>query len=360
MKGFNLYLTIGIFLLIQTGCTKSDNHNNTDRYSVNQHASEDVNKILKYLSSLNGKSENKIISGQNCCHGNEITRCYGAFVEELYNETEYWPGMIGVDYEYTNRFTPAQLSECNRFLIDYWNKGGLITINWAPHNPWTDNGTRDLNEVKLEELYKKDSPVYVKWHAEWDRIALGLDELQKAGVVVLWRPMQEMNGGWFWWGWKSSPDDPEHFKKVYQDMFNYFTYEKKLNNLIWVYSVAAHCGADYSKSPEFHYPGDPYVDIVGINVYESEGFHICDYDALKAIGKPIALTECGPDHNKMDGSFDNTLMLKAVKDHAQDILYWTTWHDWPDHYVSMTSNLNAKELLEDPWVITRDEVDWKD
>ena len=61
----------------------------------------------------------------------------------------------------------------------------------------------------------------------------------------------------------------------------------------------------------------------------------------------------------MDGSFDNTLMLKAIKDHAQDILYWTTWHDWPDHYVSMVSNLNAKELLEDPWVITRDEIDWR-
>ena len=268
--------------------------------------------------------------------------------------------MIGVDYEYTNRFTPEQLSECNQFLIDYWNKGGLITINWAPHNPWTDNGTRDLDEVQLEELYEKGSPVYAKWHAEWDRIAVGLDELQKAGVVVLWRPMQEMNGGWFWWGWKSSPENPEHFKKVYQDMFNYFTYEKKLNNLIWVYSVAAHCGAEYSKSPDFHYPGDPYVDIVGINVYESEGYHICDYAALKALGKPIALTECGPDHNKMDGSFDNTLMLKAIKDDAEDILYWTTWHDWPDHYVSMTSNLKAKELLEDPWVITRKEVSWRD
>ena len=36
-----------------------------------------------------------------------------------------------------------------------------------------------------------------------------------------------------------------------------------------------------------------------------------------------------------------------------------TWHDWPDHYVSMVSNRNAKELLEDPWVITMDEINWK-
>ena len=36
-------------------------------------------------------------------------------------------------------------------------------------------------------------------------IADALLELQKAGVVVLWRPMQEMNGNWFWWGIASPP-----------------------------------------------------------------------------------------------------------------------------------------------------------
>jgi mannan endo-1,4-beta-mannosidase len=350
---------LGFSSFIQPGGSSGENPEGIPGIAVNPNANDDVKKVLKYLMSLPERSENRVISGQNCCHGNEIVRCFDAYVEHLYERTGYWPGMIGVDYEYTNRFTSAQLHECNQYLIDYWEKGGLVTINWAPHNPWTDNGTRDLNEVNLEELYSPGSDVYEKWHAEWDRIAVGLEELQKAGVVVLWRPMQEMNGGWFWWGWKSSPDNPVHFQKVYQDMFNYFTYEKKLNNLIWVYSIAVHCGADYSKSPDFHYPGDDYVDIVGINVYESEGYHICDIDALKALGKPLALTECGPHHSKMDGTFDNTLMLKAIKDHAQDIIYWTTWHDWPDHYVSMVSNRKAKELLEDPWVITRDEIDWK-
>jgi len=327
--------------------------------SANPNASPDVNKLLKYFSELPEKGEQKIISGQNCCHGNEITSCFKAYVEELKDQTGYWPGMIGVDYEYTNRFTSEQLSECNLYLIDYWKKGGLITINWAPHNPWTDGGTRDQTIVKIRDLYNPESEIYSKWHNELDRIATGLNELQNAGVVVLWRPMQEMNGNWFWWGSRSSPDDPENYKRVYKDMFDYFTEKKKLNNLIWVYSVAVHCGRNYSKKPSYYYPGDDYVDIVGTNVYESEGFSICDYRAIEELGKPVALTECGPDHAKMDGSFDNTLMIEAIKSHANDIIYWTTWHDWPDHYVSMVSNKKAKELLEDPWVITRDEIEWK-
>lgn len=343
------------------GCRKEPgNQASNSSISVNPNANESVNAILNYLLALPSKKDMKVISGQNCCHGNEIKRCYGAYVEALHEATGYWPGMIGVDYEYTNRFTPEQLSECNTYLIDYWNKGGLITINWAPHNPWTDGGTRDQSIVKIWELYNPGSDIYEKWHRELDRIATGLDELQKAGVVVLWRPMQEMNGNWFWWGSKSSPDDPQHFKQVYQDMFRYFTVEKKLNNLIWVYSVSVHCGQEYAREPSFYYPGDDWVDIVGTNVYESEGYSICDYEAIKALGKPVALTECGPDHAKMDGTFDNTLMIEAIKSHAKDIVYWTTWHDWPDHYVSMVSNRKAKELLEDPWVITRDEINWRE
>jgi mannan endo-1,4-beta-mannosidase len=331
----------------------------TAKLSINPNAMDDVNRLLGYLLELPERKNKKVISGQNCCHGNEIIGCYEAYVEALHAATGKWPGMIGVDYEYTNRFTPAQLSECNQYLIDYWHEGGLITINWAPHNPWTDGGTRDLTVVEIRDLYDPDSEIYDKWHRELDRIAGGLEELQQAGVVVLWRPMQEMNGNWFWWGSGSSPDDPQHFRKVYQDMFHYFTDEKQLNNLIWVYSVAVHCGRDYAKEPAFYYPGDDYVDIVGTNVYESEGYSICDYEAIKQLGKPVALTECGPDHAKMDGSFDNTLMLEAIKTQAPDIVYWTTWHDWPDHYVSMVSNRKARELLEDPWVITRDEISWR-
>jgi beta-mannanase len=45
-------------------------------------------------------------------------------------------------------------------------------------------------------------------------------------------------------------------------MFDYFTYTKQLHNILWVYSP------DQSREePSKYYPGDSYVDIVGLDAY---------------------------------------------------------------------------------------------
>jgi mannan endo-1,4-beta-mannosidase len=45
-------------------------------------------------------------------------------------------------------------------------------------------------------------------------------------------------------------------------MFNYLTYTKHLHNILWIYSPDQ--GA---SNPSMYYPGDNYVDIVGLDVY---------------------------------------------------------------------------------------------
>ena len=102
--------------------------------------------------------------------------------------------------------------------------GGLDYDKLAPLNPWISkdrgkplplaqwNGpgsTRDLSKVDLYELTNPHSAVYAHWRTYLDRIASALEELQDAGVVVLWRPLQEMNGSWFWWGMKKKKKEKE-------------------------------------------------------------------------------------------------------------------------------------------------------
>src|SRR5690349_8829219 len=96
-----------------------------------------------------------------------------------------------------------------------------------------------------------------RWLKELDRVAEGLEQLKKAGVVVLWRPFHEMNGDWFWWNGK----DPDTFIKLWRQMFDYFTTTKQLDNLLWVYSP------NHGKKTTDYYPGDRYVDIVGLDAY---------------------------------------------------------------------------------------------
>jgi mannan endo-1,4-beta-mannosidase len=112
-------------------------------------------------------------------------------------------------------------------------------------------------------------------------------------VPVLWRPLHEAEGGWFWWGAKG----PEPFKKLWRLMHDRMTNKHQLHNLIWVYSS----GTD----PKW-YPGDDVVDIVGIDQYPSDVSDplgtvwetlIKQYDGRKM----LALTEFGgvPDVERM-------------------------------------------------------------
>jgi beta-mannanase len=73
----------------------------------------------------------------------------------------------------------------------------------------------------------------LKGHADY------LEQLAKARVPVLWRPLHEIEGGWFWW---TDSEKPENTAALWRFMFDYFTKERKLHNLIWVYAAALRCG----------------------------------------------------------------------------------------------------------------------
>ena len=80
-----------------------------------------------------------------------------------------------------------------------------------------------------------------------DAIAVQLLRLQAANIPVLWRPLHEAEGGWFWWG----AFGPENAKTLYRLVYKRLTETHKLRNLIWVWN---------SVSPAW-YPGDDVVDI---------------------------------------------------------------------------------------------------
>jgi len=123
---------------------------------------------------------------------------------------------------------------------------------------------------------------------DMDIIAGYLTELQEKDIPVLWRPLHEASGGWFWWGSQGA----EACIKIWQIMFDKFVHEHELKNLIWVWTSEANSAALN------WYPGDEYVDIIGLDIYE-EGNHssqMLAFEELKRLykGKKIlALSECG-------------------------------------------------------------------
>lgn len=150
-----------------------------------------------------------------------------------------------------------------------------------------------------------DTPEHAAAMEDLRRHADYLQKLMDARVPVLWRPLHEIEGGWFWW---SDTRTPENSAALWRLMFDYLVNERGLHNLIWVYSAALKAGdhgqdvecVDYRKR---FYPGDEFVDIAGIDIYVNSWFGWKHYRAdtypkafeimsRVAPKKMLALCEC--------------------------------------------------------------------
>jgi mannan endo-1,4-beta-mannosidase len=233
----------------------------------------------------------------------------------------------------------------NQAAIAYWKDGGLVSISAHLYNPANPNkgGLRD-KEVDLETLLA-DGETHTRWMEELDKLAQGLQELEDAGVVVLWRPFHEMNGGWFWWGAK----EPKSFIRVWRHMFDYFTQTKGLDNLLWVY------GPNHGQKTADYYPGDNYVDLVGLDAYTDfiDTNHIKGYAEVARIKKPFGFSEYGP-HGSANppGDYDYPQLLEGIKKEFPRTVYFMSWSaKW-----SLARNNRVKELLGDALIVNREDL----
>lgn len=133
--------------------------------------------------------------------------------------------------------------------------------------------------------------------------SLVIPVMRELAVPMTFRPWHEMNGEWFWWG--SDCCTPEEYKALYRLTVDYIRAAGVIN-VLYVWS------SDKSLPMEY-YPGDDYVDILGMDIYEPGIMEYSSYNKiLPALadmiryadehGKVAALTECGCRKND-DGSW---------------------------------------------------------
>jgi mannan endo-1,4-beta-mannosidase len=309
---------------------------------ANPNANTQARAMLDYFHGLSARPEKRILSGQFSNFGNGANL---RIMEQIHEKTGHWPALIGVDYADFGRGS-LTYQVPNRVALEYWNQGGLVSVMAHMYNPANPKGggLRDQG-VNLDDLLKPDSETHTRWMQELDLMAAGLKELQDAGVVVLWRPFHEMNGGWFWWGAKN----PDTFIKVWQHMFDYFTKTKGLDNLLWVY------GPNHGQNTAHYYAGDRYVDIVGLDAYIDfvDPQHIKGYDEVAALPKPFGFTEFGP-HGSQNppGDYDYLRFIEGINKHFTKTCFFMCWNaKW-----SLASNTNTKQLLNHPLVANREDL----
>ncbi|CAF3432743.1 unnamed protein product [Rotaria sp. Silwood1] len=306
-------------------------------------ANEKTKQILKYIKEL--PNQGKVLSGQFAGYSPDTFNTNQ--IDEIAQQTGQTPAILGCDYACGwNLQTPPQYIisySCNPSLKDHWNKGGLVTVNMHLPNPVSPNGGgyKDRMNLNFADLINSNTDTGKRWILFLDRMAQGLDDLQQAGVTVLFRPFHEMNGDWFYW----CNQDSGVFKNVWRHMFNYLTNTKQIHNVLWVYSP------DQSRgNVSRYYPGDSYVDIVALDVYTNDPNSMNGYNEMLNLNKPFALGEVGP--STTNGQFDYNKWITAIQTRFPRVAYFLAWNDgW-----SPIRNPNAYAFFNHQGVINRDEI----
>jgi mannan endo-1,4-beta-mannosidase len=197
----------------------------------------------------------------------------------------------GIPADYTERMIAEERTGHVQAMCWHWNAPTNL-INQPGQEWWrgfyTDSTTFDIAAT----LANPNSTEYAMVLRDMDAIAVQLKKFSSNNIPVLWRPLHESEGGWFWWGAKG----PEPFKQLWRLLYQRLTVHHGLNNLIWVLT---------SEDPAW-YPGDDVVDVVGVDAYPTDPGDALSgrWQALLARfdgTKLLALTEFGgvPDIEKM-------------------------------------------------------------
>jgi len=121
-----------------------------------------------------------------------------------------------------------------------YRNGAVIALTWHAVRPTDDEPVtfRDsvqghLTDFEWHELLTPGTDLYKRWAEQVDVIAGYLQQLQEAGVPVLFRAYHEMNGNWF----GGQAPAVSGSAALYRQIYDRFVHVHHLNNLIWVWNV---------------------------------------------------------------------------------------------------------------------------
>lgn len=253
-------------------------------------------------------------------------------MEHILRETGKLPAIRGLDLMHDDYAGTLERSRA------WHQRGGIVSICW--HTGLVGKGYTEsqAEQPDFEQLLTPGTPEHELLMRRWDDAADALEALQREDIPVLWRPFHEFNGGWFWWGKGTGQD----FIRLWRKMYDYYTHERKLNNLIWVLGYADNVDPAW-------YPGDAYCDIGGSDTYKGVTTHAKAYRDLTQLcpGKPLAFHETG--------------IMPGLDAFAADGAMWLWMLPWHGKWLMEDNDPDRLRLVyHDPRALTLEDVkNWR-
>jgi mannan endo-1,4-beta-mannosidase len=313
-----------------------------ERFSINPllvtpGATKEAAALYNFLRDNYGK---KILSGVMTLNSFDETAW-------LKTNTGKEPAIIGLDFMHCNRnYSWYDNAQPIKDAKAYWERNGIPVFCWHWRDPsrateefYTRNASKpNGTRFDVAKINEPASAEYAAMIADIDFVSGLLKKLQEQKVPVIWRPLHEAAGGWFWWGAKGAAP----CKKLYEVMYNRMVNHHGLKNLIWVWTR--------EPGDDAWYPGDAIVDIVGRDLYKQgdHGSQIGEWNSMNQLygkKKMVTLSEVGsiPDADNL------------VRDRAA----WSWFMPWYGDFTRNSTHNSLelwKKMFAHDYVITLDEM----
>ncbi|KAJ6149515.1 Endoglucanase H/Glycosyl hydrolase family 26 [Penicillium samsonianum] len=322
-----MFTRLSLFSLLASSLAAGLSYNNIDKAATPR-----AKELLKYVQSQYGSH---YISGQQ-----EL-----ASLEWVKETTGVTPAILGTDLM---NYSPSAVargskSETIEQAIRFDKEGGINALVWhwyAPNclletekEPWYKgfyteatcfNVANALGYRGNATAHRGNGTDYRLLIRDIDAIAVQLKRLADADVPILFRPLHEPEGAWFWWG----AQGPAPFKKLWNIVYDRITRVHNIHNIVWV------CNTADSK----WYPGNDKCDIATIDYYGTTGDHGVlaeKFHELQTVTKGervLALAEVGS--------------IPDAELQAKENVPWAYWMTWNDEFIKDGKH-NSQQFVKD-------------
>lgn len=298
-------------------------------------ASQKTQDVWTYLKANYG---DKVISGQNAYY-TQLEAVAGK--SPKVRSFDFQSYTQGYPYKWSNQISGHIFGwhddGTTDEIINWYNSSGcgIVAIQWHWHSPTggsvsTNTFRTHLTTFDITKAVNPQELEYAMIIEDIDSIATQLKRLQALNIPVLWRPLHEAGGGWFWWGAGGAQAALEMWDIIQDRLMNYH----QLDNLIWVWST---------PEPSW-FPGNDKIDIIGYDSYPGSFNYIPQksvFDQLYEMvagEKIVAMTENGPIPN-----IDELFTEDAV---------WSYFSSWDDLVVSQNTTAHILDVYNNSNVLT--------
>lgn len=249
------------------------------------------------------------------------------------------PGVYGIDPHYMLYKTASQKQLHIDEAKHAYANGSIVTFDFhqqskSDHKIYFNDITTSTDKSLMFDIVNNRNNARDWFYKELDQVLNIINN--DLGFPIVYRPFHEMDGNWFWWGTQATNHSPQLYIEFYRLTVDYMRNKSNLILFGWTPN---------EKINTSYYPGDAYVDLIGIDAYNQ--------NATTLKNNLIDLTKFATNHNKVailsetgKGNYVNdaptfwtSTILKAIQDGGSDIrIAWAlAWFNAP--WDSNQSNL---------------------